>query len=106
VALYALLDERLVLTVRLVSGAMAIAHAAHAWSAISAGPEWRTTWNRRWLSIVTSSALVAGLVVNVVIGDVGLLQLLFVALVAGPASVFLATVRDASRGLLESADDD
>lgn len=97
VALYAVLDERLELTVRLMSAGLAIAHGLHARSAISPGPEWSESWNRRWVSVVTSTAVIAALAANVLIADVGLLQVLFVVLVAGPVSVFVATVRDASR---------
>lgn len=95
VAIHAVSDGNVNLTVRLSSLLIAVAHGAHAWWAVRPGSEWET--GSRLAAILPAGLVVVGLLVNAIVGDVGLLHVLVLALVVAPASIFVTTIRDVAR---------
>ena len=103
VALFALTDGNLTLTVRL---ATLLCLAAHLWGFRESrpGPQWRSERERRAsLAILTVLAVVT--LGNLVVASVGYLEVLLLLVLFGPVSIFYNTVRDAAgEGLAVESD--
>lgn len=93
VALYTITRHDLTLTVRLASLALAVANVLPLRSESRPGPAWPSERGRR-VALATTLILGAAYLGNVILGGLGLLQLLFLFQLGGPASIFFNTVRD------------
>ena len=96
VALYAVTGENLALTVRLAS---LLLNLPHLWGLRESrpGPHWPNETERK-VSIGILVFFIVATLGNVVVGNVGYLQLLLLGLLLGPVSIFYNTVRDAAGG--------
>lgn len=97
VALYQVTDQDLDLTVRLASLLLAVANVLPIRAEARPGPAWPSE-RGRYMAIASTLGLVAMNLFNVWYAGLGLLQLLFLFQLAGPASIFFNTVRDVARG--------
>jgi len=103
VALYTATGENLDLTVRLASLLLAVPFLFFFWSETRPGPEWPTESYRHFAMTVFALLFVATLV-NVVLGLLGYLQILFVVYLFDSMSIFFNAVQDVSRRHAEPGD--
>jgi hypothetical protein len=97
VALYRVTGDDLTLTMRLASLVLAFANVLPMPSESRPGPAWPSE-RGRYFAIAGTLVLIAVDLGNVWVGSLGYLQLLFLAQLVGPASIFFNTVRDVARG--------
>jgi hypothetical protein len=96
VALFTVTREDLTLTVRLASLLLALLTLAPMpWEGRS-GPAWPDEAYRR-RALAATLVLAGAELLNVAVGSLGYLMVLFLAQLTGPVSIFLFTVRDVSR---------
>lgn len=95
VAIYGVTEGDLALTLRLSSLLIASAHAAHVWFAVRPASPW--VRGSRLSAIIPGGIVVLALLANGVVADLGLLQILMLAMVVAPASIFVTTIRDVAR---------
>lgn len=93
VAVYTATGGSLDTTVRVVSLLLALVKAIQIPREGRRGPEWPSEVNRR-IAVGSSLLVVLLLLLNVWLGRVGFLQILFVVLLIDPISIFVRTVGD------------
>lgn len=98
IALYALTDGNLALTVRIASLLLALPHL-RGFLTSRAGPLWPDERQRKFTIAVLLVLMVVTLG-NVIVGGLGYLQLLMLTALIGPVSIFYNTIRDATHGEL------
>ena len=103
VALYTATDENLALSVRLSSALLALPFLFFFWGESRPGPEWPKESDRRF-AMAVFSLLFVGTLVNVVLGLLVVLQILFVVYLFDTMTIFLNAVRDVARPLAEPGD--
>lgn len=96
VAFYTVTEGDLTLTVRLASLLLLVLQLLPVPTQARPGPAWPDPGSRR-MSLALTGVFIGLIALNVVVGSLGYLQLLFIGQVGGPASVFFNTVRDVSR---------
>jgi hypothetical protein len=94
VALYTVTGENLTLTVRIATIALALM-GVRGLVESRPGPAWRTEGERR-VSIVVVTLIITVTLGNVLVADLGYLQLLLLLQLSGPMSIFYNTIRDAT----------
>jgi len=94
VALYTVTGENLTLTVRIATIALALM-AVRGLLESRPGPAWRTEGERR-VSIVVLTLIITVTLGNLLVADLGYLQLLLLLQLSGPMSIFYNTIRDAT----------
>jgi len=104
VALYRVTGDDLSLTVRLASVALALMGVRGLLES-RPGPAWRNEGERRF-SIAFLCVIIAVTLGNVLVGNLGYLQLLMLLQLSGPMSIFYNTVRDASLVTAATSDPD
>lgn len=93
VALYTATGESLDTTVRAISLLLATVKAIQIPREGRRGPEWPSETNRR-IAVGSGLLVILLLLLNVWLGRVGFLQILFVVLLIDPISIFIRTVMD------------
>lgn len=96
VALYTATDENLTMTVRLASGLLAVPFLFFFWSESRPGPEWPSETDRHWAMGLFLVLFVVTLV-NVALGSLGYLQILFVLYLFDSLAIFFSAIRDVAR---------
>ncbi|HKB28914.1 MAG TPA: hypothetical protein VKC59_07820 [Candidatus Limnocylindrales bacterium] len=97
VALYAVTSGDLTITVRAASLLLAAADLLWLRFETARGPAWTSEGQRR-VAIATAVALTVATLSNVAYGASGFLQVLLLAHLGSPVSIFFNTVRDATSG--------
>lgn len=97
IALYTVTGESLSSTVRLTSLFGAVVNGVHVGLAQRPGPAWPNERGRR-MAMAASWTVIGVTAFNVIAGRLGLLQILFIAQLGDPASIFINAVRDIARG--------
>jgi len=96
VALYTATGEDLALTVRLASFLLVVPHLLFFWTESRPGPAWpHDAWRRGVIAI--NAVLVVATLMNVALGSLGYLQILFVVYLFDALSIFFNAVQDAAR---------
>lgn len=93
VAVYTATGESLETAVRVTSLVLAVGKAVRIPTEGRSGPAWPSEVNRR-VALGSSLLVALLLMVNVWLGRLGFLQILFVVLLIDPISIFVRTVRD------------
>jgi hypothetical protein len=94
VALYTVTGGSLTLTVRIATVALALM-TLRGLNESRPGPAWRSEGERR-VSIAVLTVIMTVTLGNVVVADLGYLQLLLLLQLSGPMSIFYNTIRDAT----------
>lgn len=90
------ITEDVTLTVRLISLFLSAQYLRLAWADLKPGPAWPE--KRRWrVNVAISGVLLALVALNIVVGSVGFLEVLFVLALGQPIGTFIRAVGDLHR---------